>query len=137
MKFIDTNIFLYAIDKSNPDKQAVASTIVAEALRPGSDCLISVQVLSEFASVALRKMKLPARIVLAMLQELQKKPCADITPSIPSRAVEIQELYEMQFYDSQLIAMAERYRCVEFVSEDINDGQSYCGVRVVNPFKDL
>ena len=137
MKFIDTNVFLYAIDKSNSDKQALAKEIVSEALRPGSDSLISVQVLSEFASVVVRKMKLPARIVLDMLQELQKIPCADITPSIPSRAVEIQELYGLQFYDSQLIAMAERYGCAEFVSEDLSDGQSYCGVKVMNPFKDV
>ena len=135
MKFIDTNIFLYAVDKSNLDKQSIAKKIVVEALRPGSDCLISVQVLSEFASVALRKMKLPARIILAMLQELQKIPCADITPSIPGRAIEVQELYDIQFYDAQLIAMAERYGCLEFISEDLSDGQIYCGVKVVNPLK--
>ena len=41
----------------------------------------------------------------------------------------------MQFYDSLLLATAEANGCSEFISEDLNDGQIYCGMKIVNPFK--
>ena len=41
----------------------------------------------------------------------------------------------MQFYDSLLLATAEANGCEEFWSEDLNDGQVYCGMKAVNPFK--
>ena len=38
-------------------------------------------------------------------------------------------------YDSLLLATAEANWCEEFCSEDLNDGQTYCGIKAVNPFK--
>lgn len=135
MKFVDTNIFAYAIDKTDPVKQAIAKSLVAEALRPGANYGISVQVLSEFASVALRKMHIAESSVAAMLSILRRIPCLDLTPDIPIRAVDLQRLFDIQFYDAQMLAAAERLGCIEFISEDLSDGQMYGSIRSVNPFK--
>ena len=35
-----------------------------------------------------------------------------------------------------IVAAAEKSRCGELLSEDLNDGQVYAGVRVRNPFMD-
>ena len=43
--------------------------------------------------------------------------------------------YGLQYYDSLLLATAEANGCEEFCSEDLNDGQAYCGIKAVNPFK--
>ena len=43
--------------------------------------------------------------------------------------------YELQFYDSLLLATAEALGCDEFLTEDLNDGQMYGSVKAVNPFK--
>ena len=51
------------------------------------------------------------------------------------RALEIKKQYGLQFYDSLMLAAAEAAGCSEFLSEDLNDGQVYCGLKVVNPFK--
>ena len=47
----------------------------------------------------------------------------------------IKKQYGLQFYDSLMLAAAEAAGCSEFLSEDLNDGQVYCGLKVVNPFK--
>ena len=51
------------------------------------------------------------------------------------RALAIKEMYGIQFFDSLLLAAAESSGCDEFWTEDLNDGQSYCGIKVINPFK--
>jgi predicted nucleic acid-binding protein len=53
------------------------------------------------------------------------------------RAVWIKGRYDLQFYDSLIVAAAEAGGCDEILTEDLNDGQIYCGVKAVNPFKGL
>ena len=43
----------------------------------------------------------------------------------------------MRFIDSLLLAAAEANGCSEFWSEDLNDGQMYCGMKAINPFKEF
>ena len=57
-----------------------------------------------------------------------------VTIQLVTRAIEIKELYGLQFFDSQIIAAAEQAECTEIWSEDLCDGQIYCGIRCVNPF---
>ena len=57
MKFIDTNVFVYAADSKNPAKRTIARNLITAAVSSGG-CRISVQVLNEFASVAVRKLGL-------------------------------------------------------------------------------
>ncbi len=51
------------------------------------------------------------------------------------RALEIREAFDVQFFDSLLLASAERAGCCVLYTEDLNDGQLYGSVRAVNPFK--
>jgi predicted nucleic acid-binding protein len=57
-----------------------------------------------------------------------------VTTHIVRRAAEIKTIYGLQFYDAQIIAAAEKAGCDEVWSEDMGDGQTYCGVKCVNPF---
>ena len=56
--FIDTNIFVYSFDKSNPQKNDISQNLISEALTK-SEGIISYQVIQEFMNVALRKFKIP------------------------------------------------------------------------------
>ena len=60
-----------------------------------------------------------------------------VTGSIASvrRALEIKGQYGIQFYDALMLAAAEVGGCGEMLTEDLNDGQLYCGIKAVNPFK--
>ena len=50
-------------------------------------------------------------------------------------AIDTKERYGIQFYDALIVAAAEANGCDEILTEDLNDGQTYCGIRAVNPFK--
>ena len=56
-------------------------------------------------------------------------------PEWTQLAIDIKAQYGLQFYDSLLLAAAQVNKCQEFWSEDLNDGQTYCGIKAVNPFK--
>lgn len=131
---LDTNVLVYAVDRSDAKKNAKAVSIVQAALRGRRDYAVSSQSLSEFANVAFRKLALPADSILEFLRVFNG--LATILPDneVISRGVEIKALYGLQFYDATLVAAAERAGAREIWSEDLNPGQRYGGILAVNPF---
>ena len=131
---LDTNVLVYAVDRSDAKKNAKAVSIVQAALRSPRDYAVSAQSLSEFANVAFRKLALPADSILEFLRVF--KGLATILPdnALVSRGVEIKALYGIQFYDATLVAAAERAGAREIWSEDLNPGQCYGGILAANPF---
>ena len=67
MKFIDTNVFVYAADSKNPAKRTIARDVISRAVVVGGG-KITVQVLNEFSSVAHRKLGLSLDEVRAYLE---------------------------------------------------------------------
>lgn len=134
MRFIDTNVLVYFVDVRNDVKQRRARSILVEAL--GShDYVISIQVLNEFANIALKKLQLTEDETKAYIEAF--KSIGTLRPRVEwtSRALEIRKRYMIQFYDAMLLAAAEAGGCDEILTEDLNDGQLYCGIKAVNPFK--
>ena len=135
MIFLDANVFVYLIDDRDLSKQRRARGIIADAL--GRSCyVISAQVLNEFANVAVKKLGFPIDEVRQCVRNFQVIRTVDQKAAWTDRALAIKEQYGTQFYDSLLLAAAEANGCDEFWTEDLNDGQLYCGIRAVNPFKD-
>ena len=135
MTFIDSNVFVYALDGSANAKQARARSIVADAFASRSAYRISSQVLAEFASVSIRKLKIATPLLLGLLSEMRRLSRVAVDDQLVLRAVEIQGIYGIQFYDAQIVAAAERLGCDRIFPEDLNDGQEYCSITAVNPFK--
>ena len=135
MVFLDTSIWVYGLLVQDKGKHARAQKIIADALQ-GDGYAISTQVLAEYASVMLRKAGKSARETMACLEcmELVGK-IVPVDVALAKRAVEVQSLYGLQFYDAQIVAAAECAGCAELWSEDLGDGQSYCGVRCMNPLR--
>ena len=134
MTFLDSNVLIYAVDVADRRKNGIALDIVSAALDNPRNWRISTQVLSEFSNVLLRKLSCPTPRLLMFLDQISGLVCFDMTPSCVRRAVEIQALYGMQFFDAQMIAAAEASGCSKIVSEDFNPGQTYCGIVAENPF---
>lgn len=134
LDFLDTNILVYAYQTSDPRKRKVARGLLARAV--GGECVISIQVLAEFASVLLHKLQppLPRDKVDDTLNGLG--PVRTVTPDaqLVRRAVEAHAIYGIRFYDGMIVAAAERAGCGRIWSEDMNSKQQYFGVTVVNPF---
>jgi predicted nucleic acid-binding protein len=60
---------------------------------------------------------------------------APLDAAVTAEAWGLQDRYRLGFWDSLLLASANRAGCSHFLSEDLNDGQLYGAVQVVNPFR--
>lgn len=134
--FLDSNILVYANDSRDLKKQQVAVNLVGSCMRESMG-VISVQVLQEYANVALGKLKQSSDIVLRQLHLLEALEVVMPKPQMVRRSVEIREAYGISFWDSAIVAAAEYARCDAILSEDLNTGQYYAGIIVRNPFAAL
>ena len=133
MKFIDTNVLVYAADDTDKAKQSIARTIVRDALVK-DEYIISAQVLNEFVSVLLRKLKKTPEEVDEFLSVIQEIRTVPVQPGWTRRALTTMRHFGLQFFDSLLLVAAEENGCDEMLSEDLNDGQMYGSVKAINPF---
>ena len=128
--FLDTNVLLYLLsaDSAKADR---AESLLADG---GT---VSVQVLNEFASVALRKLDMP----LAELREIlepARSVCRvePVTEDTHDRALALVERYGFSLYDAMLIAAALSAGCTRLYSEDLQHGQLINRqLRILNPFR--
>ncbi len=134
--FLDTNILVYAYDTHDASKQEKAGHIIRKAIEEESG-IVSAQVLGEFFVVVTRKIRnpLPMSDAEAIVDILSAFPVAEIDLQLVRRAIDTQKACKISYWDSLIVAAAEREGCTVILSEDLNDGQQYNGVRVQNPFK--
>jgi predicted nucleic acid-binding protein len=132
--FLDTNILVYALDVSEPDRHRVAADLVAKAV--AGEFVISTQVLAEFAATLLQKFSrhYTAEDVIAILESVDPIPLIQPDGDMVRRAIEAYSAYGIHFYDGMIVAAAERAGCEKIWSEDLNPQHKYFGVTVANPF---
>lgn len=135
--FIDTNVFVYHLDASDPRKQAIAERIVRQALLRGNAC-ISHQVIQECLNVVLRK----ARVALDIAQgraylETVLAPLLRVSASVAlyQRALDVQARWRFGFYDSLIVAAALAAGCTRLLSEDLQHGQRIETLTIHDPFR--
>lgn len=133
--FFDANVLVYTADNRDERKQRIARDLVTSVLTGRLNAWISVQTLSEFINVSLKKLKLPPDKVEGFLDFFDNIPIINPDLEMIRRSFAIKNRYVIQFYDAMMLAAAERAEAVEFYTEDLNDGQMYCNIKVVNPFK--
>jgi predicted nucleic acid-binding protein len=134
MRFFDTNILVYAATNQDDRKSRIARDVVAHSIKINHDGCISTQVLSEFANVMMGKLHHDRESVDGFIDYFRELVATDVTIDLVRRAVSVKDEYGIQFYDALIVATAAKLGCHEIVSEDLNPGQTYCGMAVVNPF---
>lgn len=135
--FIDTNILVYQFDHIDKAKQVRAQTLM-EKLISTEQAVISSQVVQEFANVALNKFKTrPSYDELKTFMDQILKPLCQHFPSFEfyERALTLLQPYNLSFYDSLIVQAASDLGCKTLYSEDLQNGQTYGDVKVVNPFE--
>ena len=135
MRFADTNVLLYAIsrDEGERDKAHRANDILDEG-----DIGLSVQVLQEFYVQATRSGRvdpLAHEQAVSLVESFLRFATADLTPPIMRAAFETRDRFRISYWDAAIIEAARALGCDVVLSEDLNDGQDYAGVRVENPFR--
>jgi predicted nucleic acid-binding protein len=131
--FLDTNVVVYAFDRSEPAKRAAAQALLED---PGADYVSSAQVLSEFYVTTRRKLSPPLSHgdALRAIAHLSKVPIVAIDDRLVRAAAELADGESLSLWDAQIIVAAARSGCDEILTEDLNDGQTISGVTVRNPF---
>lgn len=132
--FCDSNVLLYAASNAPEDagKRAAARRVLA---LPGVG--FSVQVLKEFYvnATGKRALRLSEEEAGGILRELCGFPILPLTEDLVFAAVEVKRRFQISYWDAAIVAAAQALGARELFTEDLNDGQDYGGVRVVNPFK--
>ena len=134
MRFLDTNILVYAVTDDDPRKREIAIDLITHALEVNHDGCISTQVLQEFCNTMYKKTKRTRQEIDALLDGFRNLLKADVTIDLVRHAIDVKEEYGIQFYDALIVSTAEKLGCTEIVSEDLNPDQTYRGMAVVNPF---
>ena len=133
--FIDTNVLVYTYDERTPHKHAIAIALV-DRLVSAEQAVISSQVVQEFCNVALNKIKiqdvaeLEATLATVILPLLQHYP----TPAFYQRTIQLHERFSLSFYDALIIQAALDLKCSVLYSEDLQDGQTFGSLKIVDPF---
>ena len=129
--FLDTNILLYAASSAKSEERKRAKARELLAMEGGS---LSVQVQAEFYVNATAKFKLSHDQVVGIFESHEASPVLGVTESVFWAALQIKNRYKLSYWDSAIIAAAVELGCQTVYSEDLNHGQSYAGIRVINPF---
>jgi len=133
--FVDTNILVYAEDKDESEKHAIARDLIVELWRT-RDGVVSVQVLQEFFVTVTRKIKrsLSTGKALDIVREYLTWRVVDNTSALLVAAVELQQKAQLSFWDAMVVQAAIDAGCERLYSEDLNDGQRFGTLQIANPF---
>ena len=135
--FLDTNILLYAISRA-PEEAARSER--ALQLLDQDDCVVSVQVLQEFyvqATRATRPDAIEHGQAVALIESWLRFRVQDLTVPILEAALASRERYRISYWDAAVIEAARASGCQDLLSEDLQDGRDYEGIRVSNPFRGM
>jgi predicted nucleic acid-binding protein len=127
--FFDTNVLLYLLSE-----EAAKADRVEELLKAGG--IISVQVLNEFAAVAVRKLAMRVaeiKEILAIIRAVCSVHPLDLETH--ELGLKLAERYRYSIYDSMIIASALRAGCLTVFSEDFQHGQKIDRLMIVDPFR--
>ena len=136
MRFVDTNVLLYAVseDPEEAGKRDRARHVLSER-----DLAVSVQVLQEFyfqATRPARARRLSSESALRFLEPILLFRIQAMTPGVFLDAVEISRRFQLSYSDAAIIAAAQVLGCEAIYTENLNPGQHYGASRALNPFAD-
>lgn len=134
--FLDTNVLVYANDRSDRRKYDTAKRILLEGLA-NENMILSTQVLGEFFVTVTRKIevKLPAESAKKQIHLLRTAEIIPIDFDLTVRAVEFSVQEGLSYWDSLIVTTAQKSQCALLYSEDMADGRTYGSVTIRNPFR--
>jgi predicted nucleic acid-binding protein len=134
--FVDTNILMYAHDTSAGAKHERAKALVEDLWRQRSG-VVSAQVLQELCVNMRRKAGHPVdlRTAREIIADYLSWDVVTNTGESILEALHLEEHYQISFWDALVVQAAETSGAAVLYSEDLSDGQTYRGVRVVNPLR--
>ncbi len=136
MRFVDTNIAMYAVstDPEEAEKQRISEALLVHG---AGNLTVSVQVLGEFYTQLTRPSRphsLAHHEAVATMQSLLRNQVQPLTLETFDRAMQYREMFGLNYWDCLILAAAKQGGCDAVYSEDLSASQAYDGIRVINPF---
>ncbi len=131
---LDTNVLAYAEGAGDQARCTAAAALMARL--PESAVILPVQVLGELYRVLVGKLRQPAsQAQEAVLQWSDTFAVRDSTWSAMQSALDLSRMHGLSIWDSLILSVAAEQRCRLLLSEDLQDGFTWRGTTVVDPFK--
>lgn len=135
MRFVDTNVLLYtastALEEQTKKQRALA-------LLEEEDLAVSVQVLQEFyvqATHPARLERLTHDQAVALVESWLRFRVQEVTVPLLRDALSTAARWNISYWDAAIVEAARQAGCALLLSEDLQDGMDFAGVRVANPFR--
>lgn len=135
MRFVDTNVLLYAASTAPAEADKAAA---ARGLLEADDLALSVQVLQEFyvqATRASHANRLSHEQAALLTESWLRFPVQETTVPLLRGALEIRRRHRLSYWDAAIVEAARLLECDTLLSEDLAHGRTYEGVKVANPFR--
>lgn len=131
--FVDTNVFLYALDRADLKKQQAARAW-RDQLWKNRLGRISFQVLQEFYVKAIQKCPGGRDEARAEVKDLLAWQPVTVDAAILEQGWKPQDRYQLSFWDALIVAAAKSIGCRYLLTEDLQNNQDLGGIRVISPF---
>lgn len=132
---LDTNILAYAEGLGDAARCTAARQLIERL--PSDQALLPAQTLGELSRVLTAKARrTPAEARDAVLSWTDTFEVADSTWPAFQSAFDLTVDHQLPLWDALILAVSAEQRCRVLLSEDFQDGFTWSGVTVVNPFAD-
>jgi predicted nucleic acid-binding protein len=134
--FLDTNIFVYSFDQSAAAKSRKSVQLIRQALTAQKG-VISYQVVQEFFNAALKRFAQPMKPIEAeqyLITVLQPLLAVHSSQALYAEALHLHAQRGLSWYDSLIVSAAIQARCNLLYTEDLQHGQVFETLWVMNPF---
>jgi predicted nucleic acid-binding protein len=132
--FFDTNLFVYAMDPSDPVLRTLSMALIGRA-RTSRRLVVSPQILNECYRVLVHRRRLVGSAMAETYLSAFHGACtAPLDLDTHRMAIALEARHQLSWWDCVAVASALQAKCDFFVSEDLNDGQVIESLTVVSPF---
>ena len=132
--FVDSNVLVYADDRSAGPKRDRARELILEVMGARTGVL-SLQVLQEYFAVATRKLGISAVAARRRIELLNRLDVVILGVQDLLAAIDLHRLHSFSIWDALVIRAALNAGCKILYSEDLQHGRRIDGLEIVNPFK--
>ncbi len=126
--FVDTNVWVYAVDEADPDKQDRAKATLSAAAVGG--IVVSPQVMGEFFVTVTRKLATPLRgdTALEYVRDMMRQSVVPLDSKLVEAAIVGAAAWRISYWDALLVVAARTAGADRLISEDLQDGQVMDGI---------
>jgi len=130
---LDTNILAYAEGVNGASMRKAALELVQRL--PEGATLLPVQTLGELFNLLVRKARrTPAKARKAILSWQDAFPLIETSAQVMLAAADLATDHQLSIWDSVILSAAAESGCRLLLSEDLQEGFTWKGVTVTNPF---